>query len=89
MSLIGTDSGDDIGDVRIGDPRDQILQPELALLEAGEFELIASDLRRQSGNLNVELPVICPQGLEIGDRLIIVHRHGLALRHLRRARNGP
>ena len=77
MSPIGTAgnwrSSDDIRDVRVDDPLDLVLEPELALLEPCEFQLVAGGVGGKRVDLLVEPPMFGLQGIEVEGWLIIVH----------------
>ena len=77
MSPIGTSDyrlGDDVGDTRIDDPLDLVLELKLAPLEPGNLELVAGRFRGKQLDSLVELAVLRLERLQDSDRIIVVHR---------------
>jgi hypothetical protein len=67
-------SCDDVGDVRIGNSLDLVLQSELALFQPCKLELIGGAARRKRCNLRVERAVLGFKCLELSRRtFVIVH----------------
>jgi hypothetical protein len=65
-------SSDDIGNARIEDALDFVLDQQLSLLEPGDFELIGAGLGGQRLEFRVQPAMLDPQLFAIGTRLIIV-----------------
>ena len=77
LSPIGTAnpsrSGDNVGNIRVGDPLDLILKSKLASLEARNLQLVAGRLSGKVANPFIELPVLGFEGLERRSRLVVIH----------------
>src|SRR3546814_14315497 len=70
---IRSSPGDDVGDERVLDPRDFVAQPQLALLEPRELELIGRTLVPQPGDPGFEIPMLDAQRLPLPPPLPLLH----------------
>jgi hypothetical protein len=69
-----TGSRDDVGNIRVDDQLNLILQPKLAALEAGDFQLVADRLGAKCPDALIELAMLGLECFESLRRLIVIHR---------------
>ncbi len=73
----GRRSGVEVGNELAFQPRNGVLQQQLALLQAGDLQLVARAGGRHLGHLRIQRAVFAPQfGQRLGDRGQIRGRHG-------------
>src|SRR4029079_11608597 len=68
-------SGDDVGDARIDDQLDLVLQAKLAPLQARNLQLVARWLGAEGADSVVELTVLGLERIERRSRLVVIHCH--------------
>src|SRR5215217_9134420 len=71
----GQRSGDDVRNVAVADHLDLILEPELALLEASDFELVGVAAGLELGNFLIKAAMLGLEHVELGPRrLVVIHQ---------------
>ena len=80
---------DDIGQQRILDDRDLVLEPQFALLEPRDLELISRTRFGQRRNGRVEIAVFGAQQFELLGKLCVIHVPATRLFHSYVRRAGP
>src|SRR5215207_3290491 len=71
----GAVSGDDVRNIAVADHLDLVLEPELALFQASDFELVGVPAGFERGNLLIKAAMLGLEHVELRPwRLIVVHQ---------------